>query len=101
MKNTWLSTGFAASSRLFAAGVVQEHEIEVRCIAELVAAQLPVSDGADLHGAPHRTRAVRIEEVRHSELRSDLRPREAHRLLDDDLGDLGEIVADAHERDRA
>ena len=39
--------------------------------------------------------------MRHAELRGHLRPGEPHRLLDDDLGDLGQIVADAHQRNPA
>ena len=56
-KNTWLSIGLARARLLaLAARVVQEHQIEVRGVAELHAAELAVADGADAHVA--RARAV-------------------------------------------
>ena len=39
--------------------------------------------------------------MRHAELRGHLLPAQPHGLLDDDLGDLGEVVADAHQRNRS
>ena len=81
------------------ARVVQEDEIEIRGVTELVAAELPVTHGADLHGATPGP--VEVVSLRHAELRRDLRPREPHGDADDDLGDLREVVADAHQRDLA
>ena len=39
-----------------------------------------------------------VVRLRHAELRGHLRPGEPHGLLDDDLGDLREVVAHAHQR---
>ena len=80
------------------ARIVQEHQVQVRRVTELVAAQFSVPHRAE---PDHVPRAVAVAVVRHAELRGHLPPGQLHRLLDDDFGDLGEVVADAHQRNLA
>ena len=97
-KNTWLSIGCAPLGfLLLAVRVVQEHQVQIRGIAELHAAELAVADGADAH-----RRAVRALAAQgRAELRGDLPPAQLHGALDDQLGDVGEAVAHLHERQHA
>ena len=49
-KKTWLSIGSVAVGFLpLAARIVQKHQIEIRTVAELDAAELAVAGGGDLH----------------------------------------------------
>ena len=87
----------AAGLLALAVRIVQEHQVEIRGVAELHAAELAVADRADVHRARLRPAAAQ----RHAELRGDLPPAELHRALDDELGDVGEAVAHLHERQQA
>src|SRR6185437_966061 len=87
----------AARLLALAARVVQEHQVQVRGIAELHAAELAVADGADAHVAHDRA----VIAPRRAELRADLPPAERHGALDDELGEVGESVAHLHERQHA
>ena len=98
-KNSWLSMGLRAAGLLvLAVRVVQEHQIQIRGVAELHAAELAVADGADAHrraaAPPRRTSARRTARV-------ICRQASSMRTLDDELGDVGEAVAHLHERQRA
>ena len=83
-----------AVSWRFACGVVQEHEVQVRTVAELAAAELAVADDADRHRTPLRAVAAH----RHAPLRADLAQRQLDDALDDELGDIREPIADPHQR---
>src|SRR5215471_1950249 len=84
----------AARLLVLAVRVVQEHEVEVRGITELHAAELAVADRTHVH----RTHRLPLAAAGHAELRGDLPPAELHRALDDQLGNIGEPVAHVHER---
>ena len=89
----------AASVSALAGGVVQEHEVEVGGVAELDAAELAVADGADPDA---RGRVLAASSQRGTpNCAVDLPPGEPHGLLDDDLGDLREVIADPHQRNLA
>lgn len=82
---------------LLAAGVVQENEIEVGGVTEFDAAELALADRTDPHDAPRGAGAAH----RHAELTGDLPPAGAHRLLEQQLRDIGQAIADAHQRQAA
>ena len=81
-----------------AARVVQEHQVQVRAVAELQAAELAVRDHDHVRDA---RRAARVGVTRHAVPRLDLRPRQHQRFLHDQLGDVGETIADLHQRQAA
>ena len=74
---------------------MQEHEVEVRPVAELEAAELAV--GHDDHARRPERRLTRTA-ARRAVPRRDLSPRERQCLADDELRDVGEPVAHLHER---
>jgi hypothetical protein len=79
---------------LRATGVVQEYQIEIRAVAKFHAAELAVADDAK----PHRPTSALLGAHRRAELRRELLPGEREHTLDDQLGDIGQAVADPHHR---
>ena len=70
-KNTWLSIARAPSVSCCAPlRVVQEHQVQIRAVAELHAAELAVAD----HAQSHRPARRRLAAHRHAELRRELLP---------------------------
>ncbi len=81
-----------------AARVVQEHQVQVRAVAELQAAELAVRNHDHVCDA-HCTARVRV--VRHAVPGLDLRACQRHCFLHDQFGDVRETVADLHQRQPA
>ena len=98
-KNSWLSIGRAAPPVSWRSPCESCRNTRSRSerVAELHAAELAVADRADVH----RARAAGHRAHRHAELRGDLPPAELHGALEDQLGDIGEPVADLHQRQHA
>src|ERR1700683_492420 len=86
---------FAPRLLNFAARIVQKHEIEIRAVAELQAAELAVTSHGDLHDASVR---VAVAAVRYPVDLRHLSPSEIHAALNDEFGNVGEPVADRHQR---
>ena len=74
--------------------VVQEHEVEIRRIAEFHAAELAVARDPD----PRQAGACRIGAARLAVQVHRVAPGERECLLDDQFGNVGQSVADLHER---
>ena len=74
---------------------MQKHQVEIGAVAELHAAELAVAHRADAHGraarSARRTSARRTARVICCQAR-------LQRALDDELGDVGEPIADLHDR---
>ena len=86
----------AAGGLLKLAGrVVQEHEVEIRPVAELEAAELAVAGGRNLDDP---RRAVVFSAARDPVHRGHLGPGEVHAALHDELRDVGKPIAHLHQR---
>ena len=78
--------------------VVQEHQVEVRAVPQLDAAELAVGD--DDHAGRLEPRIGRPAH-RHAVTRGDLLPREVQRFLHEQLCEVRETVAHLHQRQPA
>jgi hypothetical protein len=81
-----------------AARIVQEHQVKVRPITQFQAAQLAVPGNRD-----HDRTKIRfiIAAIRGTVRLRHLLPGKVHAALNDQFGDVGEPVADAHQRQPA
>src|SRR5208337_1377303 len=77
-----------------AARIMQEHEVQIRAVAELQAAELAVSGHRDVHDASGR---LLLAAVRHPVDLRHLSPGEVHAALNDELRDIGQAIADPHQ----
>ena len=77
-----------------ACGVLKEYEVQVRSVAEFHAAELAVARDRDARGA----RGVRFRAHRLAMDCDRLLPGDRERLFEDQLGDVGQPVADLHQR---
>ena len=97
-KNTWLSTLRAPSVSWPRAGrIVQEHQVQVRGCSRARCRRACRSRSRRC--APSR-RSASCAAHRRAVLRGHEIPADLQRLLDDEFGDLGQAVADAHQRQR-
>ena len=86
----------AVGALRLAARIVQEHEIEVRPVTRARARRACRTPRRSC--ARRCERPVRIDVARHAVTGGDLRPREHQRFAHDQLGDVGEAIADLHQR---
>src|SRR6185503_20591548 len=79
---------------LSATRIVQEDEIEIGAVAELEAGKLAVTNHREPRIARRRT-ATRLAVLRH-----ELAPGGAQRVVEHELGRVGQPITDLHERQR-
>ena len=76
---------------------MNEHQIQIGAVSQFAAAELAVTNSRHIDHAALRIGATHWN----AKLRRHLLPAESHRALDNNLGDLGQPVADLHQRQAA
>ena len=79
---------------LQAARIMQKHQIQIRGVAQLLAAELAIADDAQAYCAP----LCALTAHRYAQRRRQLLPGQRERALDDQLGDIGQSITDLHDR---